>query len=50
VADGLAEVDIVADGRLIGRGVALRSPCALRGSPEREKTELVSAVKVEIMV
>jgi hypothetical protein len=39
VEDGLAEVDIAADGSLAGGRIALRSPCAPRGSPEEEKTK-----------
>jgi hypothetical protein len=36
--DGLAEVDIAAGGILAEEEIALESPCAPRGSPEREKT------------
>ncbi len=35
--DGLAEVDIPAGGNLAGGEIAWKSPCAPRGSPERER-------------
>jgi hypothetical protein len=41
-ADGLAEVDIAVSGSLARREIALKSPCAPRGSTEREKTICLS--------
>ncbi len=35
--DGLAEDDIFAGGSLAGGEIASKSPCAPRGSPEKEK-------------
>jgi hypothetical protein len=46
-ADGLSEDDIAVGRDLAKNEVSWGSPCASEKSPEREKTELASAVKTE---